>query len=96
MNILVVHRTENPENCTRINQVNNPVPCQRLFKNKIFALHLSVEETFCPENYTLYDGRCFGVHDNKLNFADAESECNKMSGGHLTAMYSNEELTFLK
>ena len=52
--------------------------------------------TYCPDNYTLYNGRCFGVHGNGLNFTDAESECNKLFGGHLAAFRSAEEWDFVK
>ena len=51
---------------------------------------------FCPDNYTLYNGRCFGVHGNELNFTDAESEYNKLPGGHLAAFRSAEEWAFVK
>ena len=50
----------------------------------------------CPSNYTLHNGRCFGVHENKLNFTDAETECNKLPGGHLAAFRSVEEWNFVK
>ena len=51
---------------------------------------------YCPENYRLYNGRCFGVHDNDLNFTLAEKQCNKLPGGHLAAFRSQEELDFIK
>ena len=51
---------------------------------------------YCPENYRLYNGRCFGVHHNQLNFSDAETECNKLPGGHLVAFRSQKELDFIK
>ena len=52
--------------------------------------------TFCPAHYTLYNGRCFDVHDNKLEFWDAEAECNKLPGGHLAAFRCVEEWDFVK
>ena len=51
---------------------------------------------YCPENYQLYNGRCFGVPHNLLNFSDAEAECNKLPGGHLAAFRSVEEWDLIK
>ena len=71
--------------------------------NRTHAPHSSLESfdfvempRYCPENYKLYNGRCFGVHENPLNFSDAEAECSKLPGGHLAAFRSQDELDFIR
>ena len=51
---------------------------------------------YCPENYRLCNGRCFGAHQDRLNFFDAEAECNKLRGGHLAAFRLQQELDFIE
>ena len=68
-----------------------------LKKNKVSLLLIILEVSIiCPENYTLYNGRCYGVHNRELNFTDAESECKKLPEGHLAAFRSEEEYDFVK
>ena len=50
---------------------------------------------YCPEEYKLYNGRCFGVLITDLNFTTAEAECKKIPEGHLVAFRSPDELNFI-
>ena len=38
---------------------------------------------------------CFGVHFKKLDFDNAEAQCQSY-GGHLASFHSNESVTFLQ
>ena len=50
---------------------------------------------YCPGEYKLYNGRCFGVITTNLNLTMAEAECNKLPGGHISAFRSQDELDFI-
>ena len=55
----------------------------------------NVDPIYCPKDYQFYNGSCFGVHNEALNFAEAETECNKLPDGHLAAYHSQDERDFL-
>ena len=50
----------------------------------------------CPEGYSLFNGRCFVLNTHARNFDQAETECNKLPGGHLAAIRSADDFEFLK
>ena len=56
----------------------------------------------CPIDYKLYDdvnnlnnSRCYTLHNEEKDFYDAETECNKLSGGHLASFHTEDQKILL-
>ena len=56
----------------------------------------------CQDGYSLHDNevsyqnyKCYKLHTLEKNFTDAESECNKLPGGHLASFQTQAQRDFL-
>jgi hypothetical protein len=48
----------------------------------------------CPGKWKLFEGYCYLVVMNKVNWTEAEKDCNN-KGGHLASIHSADENSFI-
>nr|Q56EB0.1 RecName: Full=Snaclec bothrojaracin subunit beta; Short=BJC subunit beta; Flags: Precursor [Bothrops jararaca]AAX68504.1 bothojaracin chain B precursor [Bothrops jararaca] len=62
----------------------------------VVFLSLSGTAADCPPDWSSYEGSCYRVFEQKMNWEDAEKFCTQQqTGGHLVSFQSSEEADFV-
>uniref|UniRef100_A0A6B2F7N8 C-type lectin domain-containing protein n=1 Tax=Bothriechis nubestris TaxID=1766655 RepID=A0A6B2F7N8_9SAUR len=62
----------------------------------VVFLSLSGTGADCPSGWSSYEGHCYRVFEEEMNWADAENVCTQQhTGGHLVSFHSTEEADFV-
>nr|AMB36339.1 C-type lectin snaclec-2 [Vipera ammodytes ammodytes] len=62
----------------------------------VMFLSLSGTGADCPSDWSSYEGHCYKVFKEEMNWEDAEKFCTEQaSGGHLLSLKSTEEVDFM-
>jgi len=50
----------------------------------------------CPEGWPEYEGSCYKLHSNRLDWNEAKTNCTSYEGGNLASINSEEEWAFVE